>query len=80
MSDVPREPEFYHPTTHAGQQRKDRGIEWVQVSKTLADGRVKTSHKKCCRLFIREFEGLDKPVGVVADVTNGEIVTVEWRK
>lgn len=80
MADVPREPSFYHPSTHAGQQRKHRGISWDQVAETLAEGRVKTCHKPDCRLFVREFEDEDRPIGVVASVECGEILTVEWRK
>jgi len=77
--EVPRNPAFYHPSTHAGQQRKHRGIEWGQVSQTITDGRVKNSHKEDCKLFVREFENTTKPVGVVANVENGHILTIEWR-
>lgn len=79
MSDVPRDPSYYHPSTHAGQQRKHRGIEWDQVAETLSDGRVKTCHKPDCRLFVREFDDAQEPVAVVANVEMGQILTVEWR-
>lgn len=77
---VPRNPEEYHPTVHAVDRAKSRGIDWVLVSKTIQEGEVKRSHKDGCRLFINDYHHTDDPVGVVANVESGEIVTVQWRR
>jgi len=77
---VSRNPEDYHPTTHAVDRAKTRCIDWPIVASTIKDGELKNSHKDGCKLFVDEFEFLDNPVGVVANVDSGEILTVEFRK
>lgn len=80
MADVPRDPSFYYPSTHATVRKKERNIPWDKVSETLAEGRLQESWKDDCKLFLKHFEGDDLPVGVVANYECGEILTVEWRK
>jgi len=80
MSEIPRDPEFYHPSDHAVQQAKYRNIDWVDVAKTIQEGEIKATHKDNCHLFIKEFHYTDKPVGVVANTKQGKIITVEFRK
>jgi len=76
---VNRDPGHYWPSLHAQQQQRYRGIDWVDVSETIANGKMKYSHKENCKLFIKEFAHYDDPVGVVANYDNGEILTVEYR-
>jgi len=77
---VPREPDHYHPTTHCIDRVKQRDINWEFVSQTIQHGTVKNSHREGCKLFIQDFQGLSDPVGVVANVETGHILTVEWRR
>lgn len=79
MSSVPRDPEHYHPTIHAKDQRRHRGIDWLDVSEAIQEGEIRNSHEPECKLFVHEC-GHAHPVGVVANVETGEIVTVEFRK
>jgi hypothetical protein len=80
MSGVPRDPEYYHPTTHAIQQRRERDIEWPWVSQAIADGELRTSHKPNCWLFITDVPFEPNPVYCVASEETGEIVTIGWRE
>jgi len=80
MSDVPRDPGLYHPTDHAVQQAKYRGIDWPEVAKCIQTGRIKNSHKDHCKLFIMAVEHREKPLAIVANTNDGRILTVEWRK
>lgn len=77
---VPREPKHYFPSVHAIDRAKARGIDWDIVSKTIQDGEIKKSHKDGCRLFVRDYQHTDNPVGVVANIESGEILTVQWRR
>jgi len=77
---VPREPDHYHPTVHAVDRAKSRGIDWDIVSKTIQGGEIKKSHKDGCRLFVKDYQHTDNPVGVVANIESGEILTVQWRR
>ena len=79
MTEISRNPEDYRPTTHAGQQAKHRDIDWQHVAETIREGDIKNSHKENCVLFVKEFISKDKPVGVVANVEDGAIITVEYR-
>lgn len=77
--EIPRDPEAYRPTTHAGQQAKHRRIGWEYVAETIREGEIKPSHKENCVVFVREFISKDKPVGVVANYADGAVITVEYR-
>lgn len=81
MSDhnIPREPEHYSLSTHAGQQCKHRDIGFEDVAETIRKGRVKNAHGQHTKLFIREYPWYDDPIGVVANYNEGVIVTVEYR-
>lgn len=76
---ISRDPSDYSPTIHAGQQAKHRDITFSEVADTIEKGEVRNTNKSTVRLFVHEFEHYDRPVGVVADVTNGEVITVEFR-
>jgi len=80
MSEIPRDPGMYHPSDHAVQQAKHRGIDWPEVAETIQEGRVKTTHKEDCCLFVRSVERKSNELAVVANIENGHILTVEWRK
>ena len=80
MSTVPREPNHYYPSEHAVVRHKDRKIPWEDAAATIKNGTVFDSHKENCKLFIKHFDYYEKPVGVVASVTSGEIITVEFRE
>jgi len=77
---VPREPKHYFPSVHAIDRAKARGIDWDIVSKTIQEGEIKKSHKDGCRLFVKDYQHTDNPVGVVANIESGEILTVQWRR
>jgi len=79
MADVPRDPSHYYPSDHCVQRKKERDIEWHHVSETLSNGTVKTTHKDGCRLFVCDLENAKEPVGVIAHVESGRILTVQWR-
>lgn len=80
MSSVPREPKHYFPSVHAIQRSKDRKITWEETAETIQTGDIVDSHKENCKLFIKHFDYYEKPVGVVASITSGEIITVEFRE
>lgn len=79
MNNVPREKSFYWPSDHAYNRAEQRNIDWEYVAETLAQGEIKRCHKEDCKLFVHDFYGLDTPIGVIADIQTGEILTVEWR-
>lgn len=78
MADVPRDPEYYFPSEHCVLRRKRRGIQWKWVSNTLENGRVHPSHEQDCRVFMDYIESEGELLKVIANVENGEIVTVAW--
>lgn len=77
--DIPRDPSHYRPSVHAVQRKKDRGIDWELISDTIATGKVRETHIEDKYLFSKYYEGMDKPIGVVAHAINGTIMTVEFR-
>jgi len=79
MSEIPRNPGEYEPTTHAGQQAKHRNIDWQYVAETIKEGEIEDSLKENCVVFVREFISKDDPVGVVVNHVDGVIITVEYR-
>jgi hypothetical protein len=80
MSKIPRDPEFYHPSEHARIRKRERDMSWDKVSNTIQNGRVKNAKGENCKLFVAEYEQDENPVGVMANVDNGEIITVQYRK
>ena len=76
---VSRNPEDYYPSQHACQRAKYRNIDWPLVASTIKDGEVRNSHKDGCKVFVEDYHFTDDPVGVVVDITSGEIITVQWR-
>lgn len=79
-TDVPRDPGAYRLSIHANQRRLDRDIPKPAVATTIEDGEVKSTHRSECRLFEREVPGDARKLGVVANVHDGEILTVMWRE
>lgn len=79
MTNIPRNPNFYYPSTHAVQQQKHRDIRWELIAETIRTGELKGSHKENCELFVKDFTHTNHPVGVVANYVEGEVITVEWR-
>lgn len=71
MTDIPRDPGFFHPTVHCQQQRRDRGLEWDEVSHAIQYGELSESwSKEDCWLFYTD------SCTAVANVENGAILTV----
>lgn len=79
-SQVPREPSNYQPTTHAVQQSKHRKIDFKDVAQVIQEGATRPTHKDDCYLFISELPHYNDPIGVVANIQNGNILTVEYRR
>jgi len=77
---ISRNPEDYYPSEHAYAQAKKRGIDLPLVASTIQDGEIKNSHKENCKLFVEEFHFTDRPVYCVANINDGEIITIGWRK
>lgn len=80
MSEVPRDPSEYSPTTHAAQRAKYRGIEWHYVAETIREGETRQSPKEDCTLLVKEWHKYEHPVGVVVNYESGEILTVMFRE
>lgn len=78
MDSISRNPSDFSPTTHAKQQRKHRNIDWDAVADAIQEGEVKQSHKDDCVIFVHDC-GYTDPVGVVANVVEGAILTIEFR-
>lgn len=78
MADVPRDAEAYYPSEHAILRKRKRGIKWDWVSNTLESGRVHPSHKPDCRVFMDYIAERGELLKVIANVEEGEIVTVAW--
>jgi len=76
---ISRNPDDYYPSDHATIRAKERGIDWPVVVNVIEQGEIKDSHKEDCVLFVDEYSFTPDPVGVVADYTDGEIITVEYR-
>ncbi|MDL0133570.1 DUF4258 domain-containing protein [Halobacterium salinarum] len=76
---IPRDPSHYQLTIHAKQRRRERDIPLDAIAATIEEGEVRRTHKSGSRLFVSDVEGCDEPLGVVADVTDGDIQTVCWR-
>jgi hypothetical protein len=77
---VSRDPEDYTCSTHAKQNRKWRNIKWWQVSEAIKSGEIRDSHKKYCKLFVKDLDGYENPVGVVVNAVQGKVITIEWRR
>ena len=78
MSTTRRDPSRYHPTVHAGQQAKDRDIDWELVADAIETGTIRDAPGRHCRQFVYNPEDLDEAIYVVANVESGEILTVAW--
>jgi len=78
VTKIPREPDYYWPSTHAKQRRRDRGIQWEWVAHTIENGRVHPSVQDDCRVIMERIEDKNELLQVVANVESGEIVTVAW--
>lgn len=76
---ISREPSDYRLSVHAGQQRVHRDIPKLAIPEAIIAGEVRDTHEREKKLFVAEYPGCDRPVGVVANVADGEIVTVMWR-
>jgi len=76
---IPRDPSAYRPTIHAQQQRRDRGIDWEKVGETIRSGTIEESPANACVVFVREFPRLQRPVGVVVDYVECDVITIEYR-
>jgi len=74
-----RDPSSYSPTVHCVQQYKHRDIALEDIAATIKEGKQKTTHKEDVYLFIKEFSWYEQPIGVVANIKNGNILTVEYR-
>ena len=71
MTNIPRDPGHYSPTLHASQRRRDRGLEWEEVSEAIQHGEVSESwSKEDCFVFYTE------SCTAVANVECGDILTV----
>lgn len=77
---APRDPSDYRLSIHAGQQRTHRDIPKAAIKEAIRYGEIRDTHKPQTKLFVADYPGEDLPVGVVADIHDGEIVTVEWRE
>lgn len=75
MNSVPRDPEHYYPSQHATIRKRERGIEWADVSEAIANGTVTESiNGENQVLFYTE------SVTAVANPECGEIITVAQEK
>lgn len=79
QTNISRDPEDYRLSIHAGQQLRERDIPKLAVPEALIAGDIRHTHEREKRLFVTDYPGCDRPVGVVANVHDGEIVTVMWR-
>jgi len=74
---IPRDTEFYELTTHGWNKAKQRNISGTYIKKTIKEGHVQEANGGYPTMrFLKDFERLEKPIGVVANVETGEIVTV----
>lgn len=79
QTQIPRDPSHYRLSIHAGQRRVERDIPKEAIADTIETGEVRHTNHENKRLFVKQYPGDEYPVGVVANVEDGEIVTVEWR-
>ena len=71
MIDIPRDPQFYRPTIHASQQRRDRGIEWGAVADAIKTGSLERSMIDPTEIIVR-----GENASCVVNPESGDIVTV----
>jgi len=76
---VPRDASHYRLSVHAGQQRVDRDIPKSAIADTLETGKISQTHRQNVKMFTKQYPGDEWPVAVVANITDGEILTVEMR-
>jgi len=77
MTNIPRDAGFYYPTTHTVDRAKTRDIDMELIATTIEDGYVQPAKgNKNLHRFIKEYAWLEHPIGVVANIKTGEIVTV----
>jgi len=77
-SDVPRNPDHYHPSDHAVIRKKERGMPWDAVADTLRTGEVRHTHRSDVKKFVADLSQTERPVAVAANIKTGEITTVYW--
>lgn len=77
---ISRDPEFYFPSDHAYNRAKQRGIDFEIVAETIESGQVKDAYGSNCKLFVKEIPTHENPIGVIADVETGKIITIEHRE
>jgi len=76
---IPRDTEFYELTTHGWNKAKQRNISGEYIRKTIQEGHVQEAGGGYPTMrFLNEFIELDEPIGLVANVETGEVVTVFW--
>jgi len=74
---ISRDTDNYELTVHSFNRAKQRNIEAEYIKETIQDGYVQEAKKGYPNMrFLKEFIELDDPIGVVANVKTGEIITV----
>ena len=74
MSSVPRDPSHYFPSEHAVVRKKERNVEWDDVSRAIERGRQHAYNDDDCCVFIYKED--NKRIYVPANVETGEIITI----
>lgn len=77
---ISRNPDEYDYSIHASQQYRWRDIERQHVDETIETGKVTEAACDHQREFIKEYVVYDYPVGVIVDIEDKEIITVEYIK
>lgn len=78
VMDISRNPEDYTPTVHAFDRSRKRDIDWLLVTAAIKEGEIKPATEPHQRAFVHDLYYTDKPIAVVVDPSDNEIVTVEY--
>ena len=78
--DVSRNPRDYHPTVHAIDRAKSRGIEFNTIAEIIRDGELINGRGENAetRYFLKEFPNMGVSIGVVVNPDTGDVVTVRY--
>jgi len=78
MSDISRNPEQYELSVHALNKAKQRDIPFETVSEAIRSGEIEPSPRDNCKVFVHNVHTDVLPIGVVVNVVDKDIITIEW--
>jgi len=76
--DISRNPKQYDLSVHALNKAKQRDIPFETVSEAIRSGDIEPSPRDNCKVFVHDSHITNLPIGVVVNVVDKDIITIEW--